>query len=72
MASTYKGLAGLARDTADACAAAAVMMGDAQQHTETLKEHLDKLKMKAGGDLCHTLLKSCPSRIPKLISQPRP
>lgn len=22
-------------------------MGDAQQHTETLKEHLDKLKVKA-------------------------
>lgn len=80
MASTYKGLAGLARDTADASAAAAVrsprdsgqrrvkvfqnirnlptvprdseakvMVGDAQQHAQTLKDHLDKLKSKALG-----------------------
>lgn len=47
MASTYRGLAGLARDTADASAAAAVMVGDAQQHAQTLKGHLDKLKDKA-------------------------
>lgn len=47
MASTYRGLAGLARDTADASAAAAVMVGDAQQHAQTLKGHLDKLKGKA-------------------------
>lgn len=47
MASTYKGLAGLARDTADACAAAAVMVGDAQQHAQSLKDQLDKLRSKA-------------------------
>jgi len=50
MASTYKGLAGLARDTADASAAAAVMVGDAQQHAQTLKDHLDKLKSKEKED----------------------
>ena len=38
MASTYKGLAGLARDTADACAAAAVwgLRGEVDGHEQTL------------------------------------
>lgn len=47
MAKTYEGLATLARETADATAAAAVMVGDAQKNAHVLKEILDKLQCKA-------------------------
>ncbi|CAE7497992.1 unnamed protein product [Symbiodinium natans] len=47
MAKTYEGLASLARETADATAAAAVMVGDAQKNAHVLKEILDKLQCKA-------------------------
>lgn len=46
LATTFTCLAALARDTADASAAAAVVLGDAQQHAASLKVMLDKLKHK--------------------------
>ncbi|CAE7271857.1 DNAJ1 [Symbiodinium pilosum] len=49
MAKTYEGLSSLARETADATAAAAVMVGDAQQNAQVLKDILDKLQCKAKG-----------------------
>ncbi|CAE8611852.1 unnamed protein product [Polarella glacialis] len=44
LASTLRSVATVARDTADATAAAAVVVGDAQRHAQALKEMLDKLK----------------------------
>eukprot|EP00930_Biecheleria_cincta_P020805 TRINITY_DN1555_c6_g1_i1.p1 TRINITY_DN1555_c6_g1~~TRINITY_DN1555_c6_g1_i1.p1 ORF type:complete len:1284 (+),score=324.68 TRINITY_DN1555_c6_g1_i1:56-3907(+) len=44
LARTLKSLAALARDTADASAASAVVVGDAQRHAQALKSMLDKLK----------------------------
>lgn len=44
LAGTLRSLANCARDTADAAAAAAVIVGDAQGHAQALKDMLDKIK----------------------------